>query len=145
VALVLLAWVNITFYFHDYYANPRIPGNETYRAVAHWLEVRTAESRYQGSLGPGYKVRIVGRDDDPLNPDTQYLVSGQDWARIADPEKELRGQNTGDKPLAFIFFPGTEQHLERAQSLYPGAKRSEVRNRLGDLLFYTYVIPPTKE
>jgi hypothetical protein len=140
VGLAVLAWLNINFYFHEYYADDHVLKSELYRTTQQGLDLRTAESRYQAALGPDYVVRIVGQNSDPNNPDTRYLVADQDQHIIADPDKELPHQNSRGKPLAFILLPGSERYRERVQSIYPGGTPSEVRSRAGEVLFYTYVV-----
>ncbi|MFL5734474.1 MAG: glycosyltransferase family 39 protein [Chloroflexia bacterium] len=140
--LAALGWMNISFYFHDYYAAPAMLRSDDNRAAQRRLELRTAESRYQAALGPGYTVRIVGQANDPQNPDTRYLVSGQDVGLVADPDKELRRRQAAGKPLAFILLPPSQRYRDQLRTLYPGGLASEIRNHDGEVLFYTYIVGP---
>src|SRR5205807_6511847 len=142
LGLAALAWLNISFYFQQYYADPAIVKDPAYRAAQERLELRTAQARYQAALGPNYIVRAVGRTEEPCNPDTPYLVASQDCGAIPDPEAGLPLRDTGGKGLAFLFFPGNESYLPVVQSLYPGGAVGEVRSKGGRLLFRTYVVAP---
>jgi hypothetical protein len=144
LGLLILAWLNVSFYFGQYYAYPDILKNEAYRGAQLRLEMRSTQSRYQAALGPGYIVRNIGRPDDPLNPDTQYLARGQDYETVLYPETELPLQDTGGKGLAFLFFSGYDQYRPMVRSLYPGGADDEVRSPDGRHLFYTYIVQPRK-
>src|SRR5205814_7100886 len=56
IALLVLGWCNLNFYFHRYYADPESLKSKAYRAAQRNYEVQTAHSRYSASLGPNYKV-----------------------------------------------------------------------------------------
>jgi hypothetical protein len=55
-ALLVLAWSNLTFYFHRYYAEPESLKSKAYRSAQRNYEVQTAQSRYSASLGPNYEL-----------------------------------------------------------------------------------------
>jgi hypothetical protein len=44
--------------------------------------------------------------------------------------------------MAFLFFPGNEQHRELVGKLYPGGVNGEMTTKRGKHLFYTYVVAP---
>jgi 4-amino-4-deoxy-L-arabinose transferase-like glycosyltransferase len=143
VVLSLLAWANLRFYFHDYCADLASLRSKTYRSAQQNYEIQTAQSRYQASLGPGYRVFTIGKGSSPYDPaTTRYLVADQEWTMLPNPGAELPSITRGRKGLAFFFFPGNEQYRELAHNLYPGGIDGEVTARRGKRLFYTYVITP---
>ena len=143
VGLAILACVNINFYFFKYYADPENLKSERYKAAQRLYEVQTTQSRYMASLGPAYRIVIVGQSPYPYDADTtRYLVAGQEYLTIRDPQEQLSLQPAAGKGLAFLFFPGNEQYKERIRERYPGGKAKEVRNPVGRHLFDTYVVEP---
>jgi 4-amino-4-deoxy-L-arabinose transferase-like glycosyltransferase len=139
LGLVTLAYANIHFYFYKYYADPENLTNQRYRAAQKLYEVQTVQSRYMASLGPEYRVVVVGQSPYPYDPEiTRYLVSGQEYITIRDPELSL--DHVAGKGLAFLFFPGNEQHRELIREHYPGGMEEEVRTPAGRHVFYTYVV-----
>jgi hypothetical protein len=143
VGLSLLGWSNLDFYFYRYYADPASLKSNAYRAAQQNYEIQTAQSRYQASLGPGYHVFTVGRRSPPYDPTTtQYLVTGQEWTMLTNPDADLPSITGGSKGLAFLFFPGNEQYRGLTRKLYPGGAEGEVTTRQGKHLFYTYVLTP---
>jgi hypothetical protein len=143
VGLVTLAYANINFYFYKYYADPESLRNDRYKAAQRLYEVQTVQSRYMASLGPAYRVVVVGQSPYPYDADTtRYLVAGQEYLTIRDPQEQLPLEPVAGKGLAFLFFPGNEQYQERIRERYPGGRAGEVRNPVGRHLFYTYVVDP---
>jgi hypothetical protein len=143
VGLMALAYANINFYFFRYYADPESLKNERYKAAQRLYEVQTVQSRYMASLGPAYRVVVVGQSPYPYDTDTtRYLVAGQEYITIRDPLQELSLSPVAGKGPAFLFFPGSEQYRETIRERYPGGTDGEVRNPVGRHLFYTYVIKP---
>jgi 4-amino-4-deoxy-L-arabinose transferase-like glycosyltransferase len=143
VWLMALAYANINFYFFRYYADPESLKNERYKAAQRLYEVQTVQSRYMASLGPAYRVVVVGQSPYPYDTDTtRYLVAGQEYMTIRAPLEELPVDSAAGKGLAFLFFPGNEQYQERIRELYPGGRTDEVRNPVGRHVFYTYVVEP---
>jgi 4-amino-4-deoxy-L-arabinose transferase-like glycosyltransferase len=141
LGLVTLAYANINLYFYRYYANPESLRNERYKAAQTLYEIQTVQSRYMASLGPAYRVIVVGQSPYPYDADTtRYLVAGQEYATIRDPQGQLSLEPAAGKGLAFLFFPGDEQYQERIRERYPGGRAGEVRNPVGRHLFYTYVL-----
>ena len=117
--------------------------NERYKAAQRLYEVQTVQSRYMASLGPAYRVVAVGQSPYPYDTDTtRYLVAGQEYITIRDPQEQLSLQPAAGKELAFLFFPRSEQYRETIRERYPGGTDGEVRNPVGRHLFYTYVIKP---
>jgi hypothetical protein len=145
VGLVILAYANVNFYFYRYYANPESLRNERYKKAQTLYEVQTVQSRYMASLGPAYRVIVVGQSPYPYDADTtRYLVAGQEYITIRDPQEQLSLEPVVGKGLAFLFFPGNEQYQARIRERYPGGKPEEVRNPVGRHLFDTYVVEPGK-
>ena len=143
IALLVLGWCNLHFYFHRYYADPESLKSKAYRSAQRNYEVQTAQSRYSASLGPNYKVFTVGQSSWPYDPvTTRYLVSEQKWTLLTNPATELASITRDDKGVAFLFFPGNEQYQQTTHELFPGGKDGEVTSRRGKHLFYTYVLTP---
>jgi len=143
IALLLLGWCNLNFYFHRYYANPESLKSKAYRSAQQNYEVQTAQSRYLASLGPNYRVFTVGQSSWPYDPGTtRYLVREQKWTLLTNPEAELASITRDIKGVAFLFFPGNEQYQETTRKLFPGGKDCEVTTQHGKHLFYTYVLLP---
>jgi Dolichyl-phosphate-mannose-protein mannosyltransferase len=145
IALLVLGWCNLNFYFHRYYADPESLKSEAYRSAQRNYEVQTAQSRFSASLGRNYEVFTVGRSPWPYDPvTTQYLVAEQKWTQLTNPATELAFITRDNKGMAFLFFPGNEQYQETAYELFPGGKHGEVRSQRGKHLFYTYVLAPSR-
>jgi hypothetical protein len=145
IGLSLLGWLNLDFYFHRYYADPASLKSSAYRSAQQNYEVQTAQSRYQASLGPEYQVFTVGQSSSPYDPvTTRYLVANQKWTMLTNPAAELPSINPGNKGLAFLFFPGNEQHRQLTHDLYPGGMDGEVTTKPGQHLFYVYMLTPAQ-
>jgi hypothetical protein len=141
IALLVLGWCNLNFYFHRYYADPERLKTEAYRSAQRNYEVQTAQSRFLASLGRNYEVFTVGRSPWPYDPvTTQYLMGEQKWTQLTNPATELASITLDKRGLAFLFFPGSEQYQQRAHELFPGGEHGEVASRRGKHLFYTYVL-----
>jgi len=145
IALLLLGWCNLNFYFHRYYADPESLKSKAYRSAQQNYEVQTAQSRYLASLGPDYQVFTVGQRSWPYDTvTTRYLVRDQKWTLLNNPATELAFISRDNKGLAFLFFPGNEQYQQTTQELFPHGKDGDVTNRRGKHLFYTYVLAPPR-
>jgi hypothetical protein len=143
IALLVLGWCNLNFYFHRYYADPESLKSPAYRSAQQNYEVQTAQSRYSASLGSNYEVFTVGRSPWPYDPaTTRYLMSEQKWRLLANPATELASITRDNKGMAFLFFKGNEQYEQTAHALFPGGKHGEVTSGHGKHLFDTYLLPP---
>ena len=143
IALLVLGWCNLHFYFHRYYADPESLESKAYSSAQRNYEVQTAQSRYSASLGPNYQVFTVGQSSWPYDPETtRYLVREQTWTLLSNPAAALASIIRDNKGQAFLFFPGNEQYQQTTRELFPGGKNGEVTNRIGKHLFYTYVVTP---
>jgi hypothetical protein len=143
IALLVLGWCNLHFYFHRYYADPESLKSKAYRSAQRNYEMETAQSRYSASLGPNYKVFTVGQSSWPYDPvTTRYLVREQKWTLLTNPATELASMTRDNKGVAFLFFPGNEQYQQTTHALFPGGKHGEVTSRRGKHLFYTYMVTP---
>ena len=143
IALLVLGWCNLNFYFHSYYADSESLKSNAYRSAQRNYEVQTAQSRYSASLGRNYEVFTVGQSPSPYDPvTTRYLVPEQKWTLVTNPATELASITRDNKGMAFLFFPGNEQYQQMTRELFPGGKNGEVTSRHGKHLFYTYVVPP---
>jgi 4-amino-4-deoxy-L-arabinose transferase-like glycosyltransferase len=143
LGLILLACVNVHFYFHKYYADPERLTNQRYRSAQRLYEVQTVQSRYMASLGPAYRVVVVGQSPYPYDAQiTRYLVSGQEYITIRDPLKEISLDRVPDRGLAFLFFPGSEQYRDLIREHYPNGMEGEIHNPVGRHMFYIYVVKP---
>jgi hypothetical protein len=146
IALLVLGWCNLNFYFHRYYADPESLKSEAYRSAQRNYEVQTAQSRFSASLGRNYEVFTVGQSPWPYDPvTTQYLVAEQKRTQLTNPATELASITRDNKGMAFLFFPGNEQYQQTAYELFPRGKHGEVRSQRGKHLFYTYVLAPPEE
>jgi 4-amino-4-deoxy-L-arabinose transferase-like glycosyltransferase len=143
IGLSVLCWLNLSFYFYRYYADPASLRSSAYRSAQQNYEIQTAQSRYQASLGPGYHVFTIGKGSSPYDATTTpYLVANQKWTMLSNPSAELSSIPAGNKGLAFLFFPRNEQYRELTHKLYPGGVDGEVTTKRGKHLFYTYVLRP---
>jgi Dolichyl-phosphate-mannose-protein mannosyltransferase len=146
IALLVLGWCNLHFYFHRYYADPESLKSKAYRSAQRNYEVQTAQSRYSASLGHSYEVFTVGQSPWPYDPvTTRYLVPEQKWTLLTNPATDLASVTRDNKGLGFLFFPGNEQYQQTTHELFPGGKHGEVTSRRGKHLFYTYVLTPPRE
>ena len=143
VGLAILGYANIRFYFFKYYADPETLKTERYKAAQRLYEEQTVQSRYMASLGPAYRVIVVGQSPYPYDAEiTRYLVSGQEHITIRDPLKELSLDRVAGRGLAFLFFPGSEQYRDLIREQYPRGNKGEVHNPVGHHAFYIYVVKP---
>jgi hypothetical protein len=144
IALLVLGWCNLNFYFYRYYADPESLKSKAYRSAQQNYEMQTAQSRYLASLGSNYKVFTVGQSQWPYDPvTTQYLLREQKWTLLTTPATELASITRDNKGMSFLFLPGNEQYEQTTYELFPGGKHGEVTSRRGKHLFYTYVLPPS--
>lgn len=145
IALLVLGWCNLMFYFHHYYADPESLKSEAYRSAQRNYEVQTAQSRYLASLGRNYDVFIIGRSPWPYDSvTTRYLVGEQKSVPLTNPATELASITRDNKGLAFLFFQGNEQYEHMTHEIFPGGKHGDVTTRRGKHLFYTYVLAPSR-
>src|SRR5438067_597681 len=72
----------------------------------------------------------------------RYLAPGQEYIAMHDAREQLPVSPAPGKALAFLFFPVNEQYREMIRERYPAGRAGEVRNPLGRLVFYTYLVPP---
>jgi 4-amino-4-deoxy-L-arabinose transferase-like glycosyltransferase len=145
VALLMLCWANLNFYFGHYHADAESLKSTAYRSAQRNYEVQTAQSRYLASLGPNYEAFTVGQSPWPYDPvTTRYLVADQEWTLLTNPATELASITRDNKGLAFLFFPGNEQYQQTTHELFPGGTDGEVTSRRGKRLFYTYVLTPAQ-
>jgi 4-amino-4-deoxy-L-arabinose transferase-like glycosyltransferase len=144
LGVVVLAFANIDFYFRRYYADPATLRAKHYRSSQTLYEEQTLQSRYMASLRSAYRIIVVGHSPYPYDPETtRYLVQGQEYVPASDPEEAKFSMSPGTaKGLAFLFFPGNEQYRAMIRERYPGGIDGEVRNPVGQHLFYTYVVKP---
>ena len=144
IALLVLGWCNLNFYFNGYYADPESLKSKAYRSAQQNYEIQTAQSRYLASLGSNYEAFTVGQSQWPYDPvTTQYLLREQKWTLLTTPATELASITRDNKGMAFLFFPGNEQYEQTTYELFPGGKHGEVTSQRGKHLFYTYVLPPS--
>jgi hypothetical protein len=139
--LAVLCFMNVSFYFRDYHADPALFKLDYYREAVAGLELQSAQAHYQARLGTRYAVRIYGIQSNLNNPNLPYVVQGQDYRALASPDSEPLSAETG-RGLAFIFLPGSEQYRDQMRSLYPGGREDEVKSPDGRHMFYTYVFDP---
>lgn len=144
IALLVLGWCNLNFYFNRYYADPETLKSKAYRSAQRNYQVQTAQSRYLASLGSNHEVYTVGQSSSPYDPvTTRYLVREQKWTQLTNPATQLASVNRDNHGVAFLFFPGNEQYRQRTYELFPGGKQGEITSQDGKHLFYTYVLAPS--
>jgi hypothetical protein len=95
------------------------------------------------SLGPDYRAVVVGQSPFPYDAATTFYLGGSPEPHliVSDPQAGLSLPDAQNRGLAFLFFPGSEQHRDLVRQLYLGGRDGEVRSQGGKLLFYTYVVP----
>jgi len=146
--LAVLAALNINFYFNSYHADPNSLMNDRYRIAQRSYDALTALSRYVASLGPGYKVAIMGRPSQPYDATTTYYLMGAraDVVNVTNPDTDLSSLRPDSKGVAFVFFPGNEQYQPAVRDRWPHGMEGQVKSKSQQLLFYTYVsyAPPEK-
>lgn len=142
--ITILGWINISYYFGSYHADPESLRSEGYRRAQEYYDAQVAQSRYLASLGTQFTAVVVGKSSVPYDPEiTRYLLGTTvDLVNVPDPENSLTVPSTPGKGLAFIFFPGNEHHQPLAQARYPGGKEGTVTSQARKLLFYTYTLLP---
>ncbi len=141
--LALLAALNINFYFNSYHADPESLVNESYRTAQGYYDVQTAQSRYVASLGPSYRVVIVGQSAQPYDAATTYYLMGTsgDVVNLPTPDTGLSSLQSGSRGIAFIFFPGNEQYEPAVRQRWPGGTDGQIESKSGRPLFVTYQVP----
>jgi hypothetical protein len=146
--LAVLAALNINFYFNSYHADPNSLVNDRYRIAQRSYDALTAQCRYVASLGPGYKVAIMGRTGQPYDATTTYYLMGAkaDVVNVTNPDTDLSSLQPDSKGIVFVFFPGNEQYQPAVRDRWPGGTEGRVESKGRKLLFYTYVFyaPPEK-
>ncbi len=146
LGLVALGYMNVSYYFDSYHADPDSLKSIAYRSAQSSYDIQVAQSRYIASLGTRYMVVVVGKSSAPYDADmTRYLIgSSVDLIRVDNPTDKIalpvRPGKATDKGLAFIFFPGNEQYQSPIYSRYPGGSVRSVYSQSGKLAFYTYEI-----
>ncbi len=107
VALMTLAYANINFYFYRYYADPELLRNERYKTAQRLYEEQTVQSRYMASLGPAYRVVVVGQSPYPYDADTtRYLVAGQEYINDSRPTGTALTGASGRERIGLSVLPG---------------------------------------
>jgi hypothetical protein len=144
LGLALLAWVNVSYYFGTYHADPEILKAGVYRSAQGSYEIQVAVSRYVASLGTGSTVVIVGKPPAPYDTElTRYLLgSPVPVANVPDPEANAPMPEWSAKGATFIFFRGSEQDQATMHARYPGGRDGIFIGESGKLAFYTYTVAP---
>jgi 4-amino-4-deoxy-L-arabinose transferase-like glycosyltransferase len=135
LGLFALTAFDLDFYFHRYRLT---------RPFAE-LEIRAMQSRWQASLGSGYRVRTIGATWQPYDPNVnKYLVADQDGGHLANPAAELPLPGVEGKGLGFLFLKESQQdYYTLVRSLYPGGTEGLLKTAAdGYTLFSTYVVAP---
>jgi hypothetical protein len=141
--LALLGAVNILFYFTSYHSDPESLVNQGYRTAQGYYDAQTAQSRYVASLGPGYKVAIVGQSGQPYDAATTYYLMGTsgDVINVPTPDTGLSSVQADSRGIAFIFFPGNEQYEPTVRQRWPDGTDGQIESKSGKPLFATYQVP----
>jgi 4-amino-4-deoxy-L-arabinose transferase-like glycosyltransferase len=129
-AIVLLGFLNISYYFTQYHS---------YRAD---MEIPGGKARFQAQLGVGYQERSVGRTWQLYDPEfTGYVIKGIDGGQIWNPASELPLPYVPGRGQVFTFFNDQVQYINPLQIIYPGGKRGQMLSQGGVLLFDYYAVP----
>ena len=112
IALLVLGWCNLNFYFHRYYADPESLKSECVQVCPTELRGANCSEPLLGiALVRNYEVFTVGQSPWPYDPvTTRYLVREQKWTLLTNPATELASITRDNKGVAFLFFPGNEQY-----------------------------------
>ena len=145
LGLALLAWLNVSYYFGSYHADPDTLRAEGYRAAQSSYDTQVAVSRYVASLGTGYTVVIVGKATAPYDPElTRYLLGSYvPVVNVPDPSTSAPISGLPEMGVTFIFFPGNEQYQATIHARYPGGRDGIFAGESGKLAFFTYTVPPS--
>ena len=145
LGLALLAWLNISYYFGSYHADPEKLKSAGYRAAQSSYDVQVAVSRYVASLGTGCTVVIVGNATAPYDSElTRYLLGSYvPVANVPDPAANAPIAGLPERRATFIFFPGSERYQATIHARYPGGRDGIFAGESGKLAFYTYTVPPS--
>ena len=144
LGLALLGWLNVSYYFGSYHADPGTLRSAGYRAAQSSYDIQVAVSRYLASLGTGYTAVMVGKATAPYDTElTRYLLGSYVPAvNMPDP---LTGAPIAGLPevgITFIFFPGNQQYQAAIHAHYPGGSDGIVTGESGKLAFYTHTVSP---
>ena len=145
VGLALLAWLNVSYYFGTYHADPDTLRTDGYRAAQSSYDIQVAVSRYVASLGKSYTVVIVGKATAPYDPElTRYLFGSYvPVVNAPDPWTSAPISGLPEMGVTFIFFHGSEQYQATIHARYPGGRDGILAGESGKLAFFTYTVPPS--
>ena len=145
LGLALLAWLNVSYYFWSYHADPDTLRTKAYRAAQSSYDTQIAMSRYAASLGTGYTVVIIGNATAPYDAElTRYLLGSYvPVVNVPDPWTSAPPiSGLPEMGVTFIFFPGNEQYQATIHARYPGGRDGIVAGESGKLAFYSYTVSP---
>lgn len=142
--LVLLAWLNASYYFGRYRADPDTLRANGYKAAQSYINTQVAMSRHIASLGTGYTLVIVGNATAPYDRElTRYLLgSDAPVVNIPDPSMSTPIPSPREMGLTFIFFPGDQAHQTTIHTRFPGGRDGVFAGDSGKIAFFTYTVSP---
>jgi hypothetical protein len=145
LGLALLAWLNVSYYFGSYHADPDMLRTKGYRTAQSYIDTEVAMSRYVASLGTGYTMVIVGKATAPYDRElTRYLLGSYvPMVNVPDFGTSAAFSGLPETGLTFIFFPGNEQYQATIHTRYPGGRDGIFAGDSGKLAFFTYTVPPS--
>jgi 4-amino-4-deoxy-L-arabinose transferase-like glycosyltransferase len=145
LGLALLGWLNVSYYFGSYHADPDTLRTKAYRAAQGSYDIQVAVSRYVASLGTGSTVVIVGKATVPYDRElTRYLLGSYvPVVNVSDPWTSAPSSGLPERGVTFIFFPGNEQDRATIHARYPGGRDGIFAGESGKLAFFTYTVPPS--
>ena len=145
LGLALLGWLNLSYYFGSYHADPETLRAKGYRSAQGYYDTEVAMSRYVASLGTGYTAVIVGKATAPYDRElTRYLLGSYvPMVNLPDPSTTESVPGLPARGVTFIFFPGNEPHQATIHARYPGGRDGIFAGDSGKLAFFTYTVPPS--
>jgi hypothetical protein len=145
LGLALLGWLNVSYYFTTYHADPDTLRTKAYRAAQNSYDTQVAMSRYVASLGKNYTVVIVGKATAPYDQElTRYLLgSSVPVLNLPDPLTSAPISGLPEMGVTFIFCNGNEQYQATIHARYPGGRDGIFSGESGKLAFFTYTVPPS--
>lgn len=146
LGLTLLGWLNASYYFGSYRADPDTLRSKGYRSAQSYIDIQVAMSRYMALVGTGYTLVIVGNVSAPYDRElTRYLL-GSDVPVVNLPDASTNEPISTQREmgLTFIFSPADQQNQATIRTRYPGGSEGEFPGDSGKVAFLTYTVRPSE-
>ena len=131
--IILLAFINLKFYFVDY-----IP-RRSYAGPVGWANTEMA--KYFLAQPCAFKAYFFGPPYDYLSHATiAFAVPNLNGLDILDPIEDTPDFVDHSLPAIFLFIPAREQEFEWVRQAYPDGKRIDFNQTNGTLLFFAYEV-----